>query len=200
MATKVGSVLKQAVINRIKSDTVLMGTYTNGKPNNDGLLTNLVSWRYDPASGQYVFDQKQGVYDYEIDFGQINGAGFKDIQGFIVVAGATADTSESRFATKGRHARDIVLDVRCYYKEDSLTTTPDTTFKEVESIAERVYELFHQKPLPIPVPADPANYTTWEAKKVTANGPIYIPAEQSKIFDSHVDYMVVTLNISITQK
>lgn len=197
------SVITDAVYNKLKGDTKLVGTYTNGVPNKDGLL----SWvgaggtYWDPSQGKWVSNLSPAIYTYELDFSEITSSHpeYRDLRGFIVTTGHVTDTSDSAASSKTKKARTITKDIRCFYRQDLDNATPDGTFKEVEAIAERVYELFHRQPLVIPDPDDPLNYAKWQSVMVTCNGPIYIPGEQAKLLTQKIDVMVVTLQFTIQE-
>lgn len=188
------SVITDAIYNKLLADTKLTGTKNaSGAWNGDGLISVLGSKSavYDPVTGTYKVNQEMAIYPFE-------PAPLSDpnLRSCVVFAGHVTDVPSTNANSKTRRARDITVDLKCYYKQVNLA---DRTYNQVEAVAERVYEIFNRKPMVIPNPSDPTNYTKWQTVYVTANGPILIGSEQEKLFSQGLDMMVVTIRFTVQE-
>lgn len=187
------SVITDAIVNKLMSDTKLVGTKTNGTWNGDGLISVIGGKTpiYDPITDTYKFNQELAIFPFEpVPVLETN------VRTYITCAGHVTDVPSLNGGSKTRRARDIQVDIKCFYKQVDLA---DRTYEKVEAVAERVYEIFNRKPMVIPDPSDPTNYTKWQTVMVTANGPVLVGSEQEKLFSKGLDMMVVTIKFTIQE-
>jgi len=220
-----GSKITEAIQKRLEEDAYLSG---NRNPNTgeyeaDGLVS--LYWFYDNFNK--VYRKKPAIFvkdEIPVDPDQssnpqswktYNGAGQAlEIFRYIYSPGPLADTSFSIASSKQRKARDITRDIYCFAREDGWNISSEGDW--CEEMAERIFALFHDKPLVIePFGDEPHHYdsktegypdrlrrdhlTEWQSVFVKCSGPIDVPQEKKNPFDPSIRGMIVTLNLTVIE-
>lgn len=182
------SVIQDAIYHKMVQDSHLVS-----------LVSSLGTERvWDPVENQWKIQSQPAIFMYE-PIPQLDSNKSGKALAWITVPGHVSDSWLSPFRSKTRKARDLTVDIRCHYKEDQDISTKDSTYDEVEAIAERVFELFHEQSLPMESPVDP-HYSTWEAVMVNCDGPIVVQGyEEKTLFQKGIDQMVVTLHLTVQE-